>query len=255
MGINASPCFVKTSRAREHLEQLKAAREELSHGNYLHGELQRDGRDVVGRLRIQASPPPRIPCIVGDAIHNVRSALDHLACLAVEFGGGRVTRWTQFPIFDHEAGFRRAVLRQLAGAPREFLEFVEKVQPYQAVKNTENPLHVINRLDIKDKHRQLLVSAVLPFHVDLGVEPPDAIEPPLFPAALAFPLVDGIEIVRFRLRFGYEIIRPPVTVKLGADLALVEESPVHGQPVVPLLYDLIKFVESDVLYAAELATS
>jgi hypothetical protein len=66
-----------------------------------------------------------------------------------------------------------------------------------------------------------------------------------------FPLVDGAELARFRLAIGREVIRPPFKIGLGADLALVDESPIHGQPLTITLYQIIKQVESDIIFAAE----
>jgi hypothetical protein len=41
---------------------------------------------------------PQLLTILGDAIHNLRSALDHLACELVRANGGTVTDQTAFPI-------------------------------------------------------------------------------------------------------------------------------------------------------------
>src|SRR5688500_14497223 len=100
MAIDASPCFAKLSRAREHLEQLKQQPEEVRRANLYTADIHRDGRYVVARLRVLAPMPRHLPCIVGDIVHNIRCSLDHLACLAVESSGGTITRSTQFPIVE-----------------------------------------------------------------------------------------------------------------------------------------------------------
>jgi hypothetical protein len=51
------------------------------------------------RLATVKPLPSCIPIIIGDAIHNVRSALDHLAWQLVEAGGGTPNHRTALPIF------------------------------------------------------------------------------------------------------------------------------------------------------------
>jgi hypothetical protein len=66
-----------------------------------------------------------------------------------------------------------------------------------------------------------------------------------------FPLVDGVELARFRLAIGREVIRPPFKIGLGADLALIDDSSIHGQPLTLTLYKIIKQVENDIIFATE----
>ena len=44
----------------------------------------RDRRLVLVEYHVIAEPDSRLGVIIGDYIHNVRSALDHLACRLVE---------------------------------------------------------------------------------------------------------------------------------------------------------------------------
>jgi hypothetical protein len=53
--------------------------------------------------------PQEISLIVGDAIHNLRSALDHLAWQLVEAGGGTPDRNTYFPICDSAQQYASAM--------------------------------------------------------------------------------------------------------------------------------------------------
>ena len=80
MSLNASSCFVKTNHARVHCEQLKQAREKMPANLGLAFEFRGTGTERVAYLRMREPIPPHVSCIVGDIVHNVRSALDHLAC-------------------------------------------------------------------------------------------------------------------------------------------------------------------------------
>lgn len=251
--LDVSSSVVKAGRARELLEQLKAAREEVVRANFMNVVFHRDGRDVVALLHYFAPMPTQLSCIVGDVVHNLRTALDHLACAAVEQGGGTVTRRTQFPVNETQDAFHKAVFRgeQLKGAPSAFIAFVESLQPYHSAVPSENLLHVIHRLDIRDKHRQLLVAAVLPARVQLDVHgPPGCITTLKFPTELPFPLAEGEELVRFSLALGFEIDRPPLSIALHQDVALVEEPPIHSRPIVPAMYELVDFALLNIIVPA-----
>lgn len=253
MRFDASSCFVKTRRAREHLQQMNAIGKELSGTDtYWRTETERNGRDVVVRLRLGAPLPPDTACVVGDVVHNARSALDYLACLAVEANGGTVTRRTQFPVCTEPSAFSRNIKQQLAGAPAFFIDLAESVQPYKRVVPAESPLHIVNRLDIADKHRQLLAAAVIPASIEFSIDDaPQSVEHVELTKEFPFPLVDGTPLVRFRLALGYEVIRPAFRLGLGSNIALVEQPPVHGQPLIHMLLNLISELESTVIFPAE----
>ncbi|HEV7239179.1 MAG TPA: hypothetical protein VGQ36_08050 [Thermoanaerobaculia bacterium] len=253
MGFDATAAFAKTHRARTLLEELKRGRQDLvENGNFLRADVTRDGREVSARFRMLAPLPSYLPCIVGDIAHNLRSALDHLVTVAIERNGNNITSRTQFPVTSSMDQFNRVVSSQLAGASPQFIDFVERAQPYHSPDPTLHPLHAINRLDIADKHRQLLAAAMIPAFVEFEIEGPKrAFERAAIPDAVRFPLVDGVELFRFTLGYGYEVVRPGFRLALGFDFALVEEPPIHGQPIVQMLYGLLPAVEEHVLYAAE----
>jgi hypothetical protein len=57
---------------------------------------------------LHRSPPLRLGVILGDMVHNLRSALDHLVWQAVLRNGGRPNRSHQFPICDDEKDWNDA---------------------------------------------------------------------------------------------------------------------------------------------------
>jgi hypothetical protein len=249
--FNITPALLKTQRAREHLAQLNPLQQEIDSPGYLGTDVQRDGRDVVVRLKVKGPTPSRIGCIVGDVVHNLRTALDYLAWLAVEWNGATPTKKTQFPVCSTSATFSKAVNSQLAGAPGPFIQLVESLQPFNCSPSSESIIGIVHRLDINDKHNRLLVSALMSSQVSLEFDEPGCLEREPTLTIPPFPLVDGAELARFRLAFGHEVVRPPFKVVLGADLALIDESPIHGQPLTITLYQLVKQVETDVIFATE----
>jgi hypothetical protein len=108
-------------------------------------------------------PPPKIwASMVGDSIHNLRSALDHLAWqLASE---DRRSKRTSFPIFDHRKGpngYDAKSPKMLAGMPDEAKTLIESLQPFQAGGKEAaraTALSRLGRLDNFDKHCELAVA-------------------------------------------------------------------------------------------------
>src|SRR5947209_19716909 len=96
--FDASPCLVKTQRARHHAAQFLAIAKDIeSAGNQLITETERDGRSVTVTARLVSPLPSALSCIAGDVVHNLRCALDHLVCLEVQMNGGEIDR-QQFPV-------------------------------------------------------------------------------------------------------------------------------------------------------------
>jgi len=105
------------------------------------------------------APSEEWPLLAGEAIQNVRSALDHMVYAA----SGRQD-WTQFPIFTDPNEFERRAPGMLAGVSDSVRATIEKAQPYldyppDPAQCMLEELRVLSNLD---KHRTLatVVSAV-----------------------------------------------------------------------------------------------
>lgn len=98
--------------------------------------------------------------LAGDAVHNTRSALDHLACRLVEHNGHNTTIRTAFPIWKDEPSDQTEKKRfkgNLAGMSAVHKDAIRKLQPY-ANKGSDlaKNLNTLRALDDLDKH-QILV--------------------------------------------------------------------------------------------------
>jgi hypothetical protein len=96
---------------------------------------------------------PEISCVVGDCVHNLRSALDHVA---FAIGSLRLTdeqlRDLYFTIRPTRAAFDKATLRNpLPGMGADWKTFLEGVQPFQGAPY--EALWALHELDKIDKHR------------------------------------------------------------------------------------------------------
>jgi hypothetical protein len=178
--------------------------------------------------------PPDFSLIVGDAVHNLRSSLDHLAWQLVEVGGGKPGRDTYFPICNSGEKYASAMgKREMKSITVDAKEAIRVVQSY--VSGDRTLLH-IHGLDIVDKHR--LVLTTIASSKGWGVEAP--IGTLWFDNRLA-PLMAGQEITNLPTstfeRQRYEHF------KLAVDIAFGEIQIVEGKPVLETLQHMADFVD------------
>lgn len=113
----------------------------------------------IERFQIREPPPLRWGVMLGDCVHNLRSALDHLVCQLTLLDGGTMEDCakTQFPIasksreqFDAMADYR------IPGLSPKHRAMVKRAQPYRAGDEAwKHPLAVLADLSNADKHRVL----------------------------------------------------------------------------------------------------
>lgn len=161
--MNLDGARPKVDRADEHRAALA---EETSHDreeNWLPISAEID--DASGLCLVRISAEPNFPVVrwglmIGDVVHNLRSALDHLAWQIAHENGKSPgnPRQVQFPIADTATAFRSSsALQQIDPAywPR-----VEAFQPYTPITGPDrwsgppiHPLALLRDLSNEDKHR------------------------------------------------------------------------------------------------------
>jgi hypothetical protein len=156
----------KLARADKHLEaldsELRAFAEKEPYG--FRGEVDTQTSRWVARFELREPIPIELSVTVGDIVHNLRSALDHIAFALVP----KASRWrTMFPIYDDPEEFLCAVRipakrnrGPLGGLQPDSLAFalIESTQPYAGGNPPEtlHPLRVLADLNNEDKHRTIL---------------------------------------------------------------------------------------------------
>jgi hypothetical protein len=94
---------------------------------------------------------------MGDVVHNLRSALDHLFYQLAVLGSGPGT-YTGFPLYDSRAKYRKNTRDLLAPLLPKHRTQIERVQPYQK-SETGIMLRLLRDLNNLDKH--VVVPAVV----------------------------------------------------------------------------------------------
>src|SRR3569833_473841 len=150
------PVRLKLDRAKRHVDNLqREANAFLAKKPYVL-VVREDPNLGEGAITIEQkeSIPEAIPLILGDAVHNARSALDILAFGLV---GGRAPKpWeVQFPFTRNPANLHSTIVqRQINLAGDAVCAAVKALEPYPGGKHGLYELHA---LDIADKHKIIIV--------------------------------------------------------------------------------------------------
>lgn len=149
--------LLKGYRANEHAVQLDVASGAFFNSKpYTVGiEINTNKRERSYRLVDMQPVPFPINLLVGDAIQNLRSCLDHLAHHLVSIGMGSPGPFPHvyFPISKEAKEFEPDLLRKVKGARNDAVDAIRAIKPYKGGNETLWRLHALNNVD---KHRILL---------------------------------------------------------------------------------------------------
>jgi hypothetical protein len=166
----------KLKRGIEHVETLcgetKAFEDEQAYLFESERELRSPKEAVYRCFAVeQKAPPGHWPLLAGEAVQNLRSALDHLV---YELSGNN--RRTQFPIFTDRCEFQVLGTRKLKGVSEAKRALIEKSQPYKFMPEdaAHHPLAVLSSLSNLDKHRVLATVVSSVAHEGVGI--PDGVK-------------------------------------------------------------------------------
>lgn len=165
MNADLSGVLVKIERAKTHLSEFdrRASRIEAACRTAIVRERDEQRSEYVFRFDRVPTVAPILSAIIGDAIHNLRVSLDHLAWQLVIATGGTPSEATTFPI--HEVPptpnrYGRTRPQITPGVPKKLREILDEVQPYKQTKPAHHELAILHQLDINDKHRELLITVI-----------------------------------------------------------------------------------------------
>lgn len=180
MTIDLSGPRAKTERGLEHLkalyDEMPAFFEPYSRQEPVHHSFDGTWRTVNLQPVIEELPL-RWSLVCGDAMHNLRSALDHLIRQLVLAGGNEPGRWNSFPLYTDPKNFNNDVRnrkKKRGPGPLEGIDprgqawtAIEQAQPYHSSYPPGDPLAMLKTLDDMDKHRTLIVNMLFPAEQDI----------------------------------------------------------------------------------------
>jgi hypothetical protein len=152
--------WLKIGRAKQHIDDLEAAIVAFHQTDPYHVIAEDDLQTGMRTAKVGSVPDPipdAVPLILGDAIHAIRSSLDHFA-FAANANPPDLTR-VAFPIWSRDdiptpERFKSAAKGQMPTASKKLLKAIYALQPYRG--GNGEYLWLINRLDVIDKHRLLV---------------------------------------------------------------------------------------------------
>jgi hypothetical protein len=167
--ISLDSCWAKIHRTTEHQDELD---------DYIRETFSIDqncpavgfkfdpktGEDVLYISRMPRTPRVlvRVGVLLGDAFHDLRSALDHLTWQLAHWNTqGQINhpRKVQFPICETPPQFARAEAESLGEVHARHRAIIERFQPYRRLHGggfrtiRDHPLTMLKQFSDTDKHR------------------------------------------------------------------------------------------------------
>lgn len=218
--------FAKIERAREHADLLDKELTAWIDGNpyALHLKVNSDFTRYSVIISILKPPPlQRWSLIFGDAIHNLRSALDHLiyaiSIHALKADPPPNERRSAFLINDTPSDFKSKHWR-VADLSQPVRQAIESVQPYNRKHANMPPLLTLLRdFDDADKHRLIKVVLQRPVEFNISITGPGLRPEDQHFESAYMDVVDGAEIAWITCK------RPTPNLQLngGVTLTIVVE--------------------------------
>jgi len=238
----------KIERAKQHLRDLDACMKAFTASDPYPLGSKFDEQTGLHQLYVERlTPIPSMaPAIIGDIVHNLRSALDHLAYRLVFKGtsgvgiltknGGNPFQHVYFPIFDDVHKYEARKVGQIKGMSKPAIDAIDRIKPYKGGNDTLWRLHRLNNID---KHRLLVVVAAQfqGFYLDTGWLIPNI--PirgqkfvPVEAGAILFSATPQV------------IKQMGNKVELSLEMAFFEPEIVEGEPIRPTLVQMIDLTEN-----------
>jgi hypothetical protein len=153
----------KIRRAYGHIEAIEQilSSSVSPHPNEMRREYDPISHELKFYLTQDARVPVEVSIIVGEALHQLRSCLDHVTwqCASLH-GDTEPHKHCSFPIHTTREAFRAGV-NKLHGLTTQDIALLEFVQPFAIDSYREHPLFRLRELNNADKHRRLsVVSAI-----------------------------------------------------------------------------------------------
>lgn len=159
----------KIARAQQHRHDLvgRIAAWAGTSSPHFDASIADDRLSYEVRVRMRHSPPlEEWSLILGDALHNLRSALDVLVWSLAEtetLSDGKQRR-VMWPVVVNPEKWADAASSSLASVPAEVVDRIGQCQPFNRpeTERDHDGLLLLHKLDIIDKHRLSLSARVQP---------------------------------------------------------------------------------------------
>jgi hypothetical protein len=243
---------LKVERAKKHFIDLESEWCAFLNGNPYVFKAKDDvnkGKRTYYLFQADKIPDP-VPLIIGDVLHNLRCALDHLAyhLATLKTKVPEKLAKVYFPIFKSATAYKSGKAGKIDGIGEDAIKAIDRVQPYGG--GDGEILWLLHTLNIADKHKFLVTT-----FPDLSGH---SISPSQYRAQrwdrlMRVPTEQISQIIvspatkRFPLKAGDALHSIPQSevqqqMKFLIIPAFGEPKIVEGRAVIPLLHEMIEFV-------------
>jgi hypothetical protein len=152
--------FIKIRRAKKHIADLEQAFElylEKTPPRFTAENRKINDRNVI-YFEMRSEPfQEEVPAIFGDAIHNMRAALD-IAAVGCVKANNKNDNNVHFPFCENATDLDRVIMdKNLHRAHADVVDYVKSLAPY---KGGNIALRAMHDLDILDKHRAMIPQTI-----------------------------------------------------------------------------------------------
>jgi hypothetical protein len=145
---------LKIERANKHIGELQAVLDAFLKTNFYRLGIDKnlnDGKNVL-TFELIGTLPSDVPLIIGDAIHNLHTALD-LVIWEIESRIGKPDRSTKFPFYQTRSELVGAIENGNLKTAEISRVIIDDIKPYRGGNDL---LYGLHDLDITDKHKLLI---------------------------------------------------------------------------------------------------
>jgi len=149
---------LKIKRADKHVLELQSLISDYEQGNFYRLFIEKNpqtGQNLIGVETVAL--PTDLPLIIGDALHNLHSALELMAFEIVTRANQTPSKNLYFPwsrnLQELEGTLKNGEIRAAPAPVSKIL--LDTIAPDTGM-GERNPLHALHTLDIEDKHRLLI---------------------------------------------------------------------------------------------------
>jgi len=146
---------LKVERADHHIRDLQTQFAAFVDSNPYTLAVGNDAESGKTILRLNFRKPilPQWALMIGDAIHNLHTALDHMTWELIGRDGGTQDRHIKFPTGDSQASFE-GLCNGMKTPSQSVKDMLKALEVFPEGKG--NTLHALHHLDIADKHAILM---------------------------------------------------------------------------------------------------
>src|SRR3990167_374263 len=148
---------LKVERAEQHIAYLQRTFKAFVETNNYNLSVSEDPKTSRTTIKVHFSDyrPQEFALVIGDAVHNLRTALDHATWELIGLDSGTRDRYTTFPTGDDKVNYEASCngIKTPRGDTKKFFIALAAYKSGPGVG-----LYTIHRLDITDKHTILIPS-------------------------------------------------------------------------------------------------